>query len=110
MSSRALHSVGIFLLSIQTEKSCCPPCCILMKPVSQCARTCSPAARRSHSSSSWSAQASSVLSVTGGETYGDSAALPKQSWSALYQPEGYRYELFAVAPGVAAFDVSCDLR
>src|SRR3989442_9965108 len=36
----SLHSVGIFLLAIQTEKSFCPPCCILIKPVSQCARTC----------------------------------------------------------------------
>src|SRR6266700_1420468 len=109
-SSRSLHSVGIFLLAIQTEKSFCPPCCILMKPVSQCARTCSPAVRRSHSSSTRSAQASSVLSVARGETYGDSAALPKHTWSALCQPEEYRYELCAVAFFVAACNVSCNLR
>src|SRR2546421_5039142 len=97
MSSRSLHSVDIFLLSIQTEKSFSPPCCILMKPVSQCARTCSPAARRSHSSTTCSAQASSLLAVARGETFGDSVGLPKHTWSALCQPEGYRYELCAVA-------------
>src|SRR5436305_14335474 len=110
MSSRSLHSVGIFLLAIQTEKSFCPPCCILMKPVSQCARTCSPAARRSHSSSTCSAQASSVLSAARGETYADSAALPKHIWSALCQPEEYRYELCAAIVFAAECNVPCDLR
>src|SRR5689334_12211503 len=92
MSSRSRHSVGIFLLAIQAKKSCCSPCCMLMKSVSQCASTCSHVARRLQSNCTASAQASSVLSGARGAVDEDVVALPKQHCSAFCQPETCRYE------------------